>query len=238
MIKRILISLVLVVLFSIVIYSSYNILRWVNDNKATEELIINVYDNVYKEDVSEEDEKIDFRKLIELNNETVGWIEIEDTNINYPIVRHKDNSYYLSHSFDHSLNDAGWVFLDYRNSLNTLDKNSIIYAHGRIDGSMFGSLKFLFNDDYFNKEKHEFNVYTPTRTYTFEVFSFYKIRTTSDYLTNNFDDDEEFLNFTDKLKIRSAYNFNVDISSNDRILTLSTCYNSYEKLVLHARLVR
>ena len=138
MIKKFFIVLLVTVLFIIMMASFYNIIVWVIDNKKTNDLIVDIKENVYSEEENKDNSvksKIDFNKLFEINEETVGWIEIENTNVNYPIVKHKNNSYYLSHSFDNSYNDAGWVFLDYRNSLNDLYQNNLIYAHGRIDGS-------------------------------------------------------------------------------------------------------
>ena len=240
--KKILLSIILIVLFGSIIYSSYNIMLWFKDNKKNNDLIINIKEEVYKTDVDEkldeEQDKIDFNKLIQINNETVGWIEIKENGINYPIVRHKDNSHYLNHSFDNTYNDAGWIFLDYRNNLNSLDKNNIIYAHGRIDGSMFGSLKYIYNEKYFSNDSHNIYIYTPTRNYIFEVFSFYHIKTTNDYLQTTFNNDKEFLDFISLLKKRSRYNFNVLLDANDKIITLSTCYNNSEKLVVHAKLIR
>lgn len=84
---------------------------------------------------------VDFNELKKFNSNTKGWIQVNGTNINYPFVQAKDNKFYLTHSFDKSYNSAGWVFLDYRNNINELSKNTIIYAHGRLDTTMFGSLK-------------------------------------------------------------------------------------------------
>ena len=66
---------------------------------------------------------------------------MDETNINYPVVQTNDNEYYLGRAFDKSKNDAGWVFMDYRNDVNNLSDNTIIYGHGRLDKTVFGSLK-------------------------------------------------------------------------------------------------
>lgn len=242
--KKVILSIIIIILSLTMFYSFYNIIIWFIDNNETTELIENIKDEVYNNDINNntdsEDkdllkEKIDFKKLININNETVGWIEIKDTNINYPIVKHKDNDYYLNHSFDHTLNDAGWVFLDYRNDFSNLSKNNIIYAHGRVDGSMFGSLKDIYNKEYFESNNHDIYIYTPTDNYIFEVFSFYKVKATGDYVKTSFNGDRDFVDFINMLKGRSVYNFNVNISETDSIVTLSTCFNSREKLVLHAK---
>lgn len=231
-----LVVIIILVLVGVLAYSTVNILSWVDDNKKTDELIKEVQE-IKPSGIEVGSADNGFDRLKKINNETVGWIEIKGTNVNYPVVKHKDNSYYLTHSFDRSYNDAGWIFLDYRNNLNELLKNTIIYAHGRIDGSMFGSLKFLLNDDYYKNREHKVYLYTPEKDYVFEVFSFYVIETTNDYLKVDFNSSGDFLDFTNTLKKRSNYNFNIDILENDKIITLSTCYNNHEKLVLHAKLI-
>ena len=87
--------------------------------------------------------ELDFNKLFSVNNETVGWISVPNTSINYPVAKTNDNSFYLNHSFDKSKNTAGWIFADYRNSFNGQDKNIIVYGHNRMDSSMFATLKNL-----------------------------------------------------------------------------------------------
>lgn len=84
---------------------------------------------------------VDFSELKEMNSSIAGWIKLGGTNINYPFVQGNDNSYYLTHSFNKSGNQAGWIFLDYRNNKDEYDKNTIIYGHALQTGSMFGSLK-------------------------------------------------------------------------------------------------
>ena len=84
---------------------------------------------------------VDFTNLLAKNKDTVAFINVEGTNINYPVVQADDNDYYLKHSFDGKKNQAGWVFADYRNSFTELDKNTILYGHGRLDYTIFGSLK-------------------------------------------------------------------------------------------------
>ena len=97
---------------------------------------------------------IDFKELKKINNKTKGWIKVNSTNINYPFVQAKDNKYYLNHSFNKEYNSAGWVFLDYRNNLNKLDKNNIIYAHGRYDKTMFGTLKDIIKKEWYTNKNN------------------------------------------------------------------------------------
>ncbi|MBE6140739.1 MAG: class B sortase [Firmicutes bacterium] len=182
---------------------------------------------------------VDFNELITKNEDTKGWLQVSGTNINYPFVQTGDNDYYLTHSFNKKINSAGWVFMDYRNNINNLGKNTILYAHGRLDNTMFGSLKNILTSGWLNTPNN-FVVKTSTATENslWQVFSVYKIPTTNDYIQTDFYSDEEFLNLANKLISRSAHNFNTTINAFDKILTLSTCYNDDEKVVLHAKLIK
>lgn len=182
---------------------------------------------------------VDFEELKSINNQVKGWIQVNGTNINYPFVQTKDNKYYLTHSFDKSYNQAGWVFLDYRNNINDLDRNTILYAHGRVDSTMFGTLRTIFSSKWYqNKDNHVIKMSNEKENSLWQVFSVYRIKTTSDYLQIDFNNDEEYLNFLTMLKERSQYTFNTTLKENDKIITLSTCYNKSDKVVMHAKLIK
>ena len=182
---------------------------------------------------------INFEELKNINPNTKGWIQVNGTNINYPFVQANDNKYYLTHSFDNSYNSAGWVFLDYRNNINLLSKNTILYAHGRLDNTMFGSLKNILKSNWLNNtNNYVVKLSTETENTLWQVFSIYRIPTTNDYIKTNFSSDEDFINWTSILIDRSMHNFNTSVEKNDIILTLSTCYNNDEKVVLHAKLIK
>lgn len=196
-------------------------------------------DNPYWEYVQMNLIDVDFNDLKNINPSTIGWIQVNGTNINYPFVQTNDNKYYLNHSFNKSKNSAGWVFMDYRNNISVLDKNTIIYAHGRLDNTMFGSLKNILTSGWLNnKTNYIVKLSTEYENNLWQVFSVYKIKTTNDYLQISFISNESFLEFTDKLIKRSNFNFNTKVNENDKILTLSTCYNEKEKVVLHAKLIK
>jgi len=249
----------------IIIISSINILNWLNDSNKTndkiEEVQINtkvkeVIDTEQTEIIETTEEEIpkenpywdyikmnlidvNFNDLKQKNNEVVGWIQVNGTNINYPFVQTTDNDFYLTHSFDKSYNKAGWVFMDYRNNKSDYDKNTILYAHGRADKTMFGSLKkVIFKGWLNNSNNHVIKLSTETENTLWQVFSVYKIPTTNDYIQVKFTSDNEFIEFGNILINRSVYNFNTSINSNDKILTLSSCYNDDEKVVLHAKLIK
>lgn len=182
---------------------------------------------------------VDFSKLLSENDDTVAWIQVNGTNINYPVVQTNNNDYYLTRAFDKTWNDAGWVFMDYRNDPESFDSNTILYAHSRLDKTMFGSLKNILKSGWLNDiDNYVIKLSTPYENTMWQVFSVYHLPTTSDYLKVDFYDKNEFTDFINLIYNRSAYNFGTTVSSNDKILTLSTCYANDEKLVVHAKLIK
>ena len=182
---------------------------------------------------------VDISSLKQKNSDTVGWINVNNTNINYPYVQTSDNKYYLDHSFNKTYNDAGWVFLDYRNNSNLDNKNTIIYAHSRLDKTMFGSLSKVFRADWHtNKDNHIIRISTETENTLWQIFSVYKIAEESYYITTEFRNDDKYVEFLNTIEGRSIYNFNTSLSANDKILTLSTCYDDNIRTVVHAKLIK
>lgn len=196
-----------------------------------------VSDDYFKyKDVSMLD--VNFNELLKQNSDTKGWIKVEGTNVNYPFVQSSDNEYYLKHSYDNTYNKKGWVFLDYRNNMDNLDKNTILYAHGLMNNAMFGSLRRTVKQDWAkNKNNRVIKVSTPSSMLLFEVFSSYTIEPESYYITSEFSSNEEFSTFIDTIKSRSFYDYNTPVSTDDKILTLSSCYDDKKRMVLHAKLI-
>ena len=182
---------------------------------------------------------VDLKNLMLTNDETKGWVQVAGTNVNYPFVQHDDNEYYLKHSFDKSTNSAGWVFMDYRNNANMSDKNTIFYAHGRVDTTMFGGLRhILYNGWLSDRANFVVRTSSPEKNGIWQIFSVYHLPTTTDYLKTNFKDDNEYAEFLKMITERSAYDFRSAPNSKDQIVTLSTCYNDRERMVVHAKLVK
>lgn len=207
-------------------------------------LIYNItsYYYSYKKDL-EFKEKIaeyDFDKLKEINTDIVGYIEVDNTNISYPVVKSSDNSYYLNHSYKKEKNNIGSIFLDYRNDLDNLSKNNIIYGHGRLDNTMFGSLNNLLDSSNLDsKESYYITLSTPNSIMTFKIFSVYTIPKEGYYIKTYFSSNEYFKEFLETIMKRSIYNFNTDVNTNDKILTLSTCKDNFGKrIVVHAKLLK
>ena len=232
----------------LVIYSSYNVITWYLANKENAKIKEELQENIVIKKVEDtEDEKevieqyqIDFKSLKEQNNETIGYVKVNDTNIDYVVVQHNDNSYYLKHNFEKSWNNAGWIFADYHNKLDGTDKNIVIFGHNTRDNSMFGTLKSILNEEWYkNEENHRVVFVTEKGTYYYQVFSTYSIKPEDYYINTEFKTDDEFNDFIKTIKSRSVYDYNIEVSKEDKILTLSSCIGDGSKrVVLHAKLLK
>lgn len=178
----------------------------------------------------------ELESLLEINSDTVGWLTVPNTNIDYPVVKTTNNDYYLDHNYEKKYDYNGWVFMHYYNSTHNLDKNTIIFAHNRFySGIMFGTLNEVTKDTWYNNTKE--NLITFNTLYDnmqFEVFSIYKTSITADYLKTTFDSDLEWNNFIKMIRERSMFQSNVNVGTNDKIITLSTCLDNDTRLVVHA----
>lgn len=262
--KNILLSFFLLICIALFIYSLIQILKWYKDSKSIKDELSTLNEIVTITETVVEDEKaevieskeeqksspywdyikmnlidVDFTELKKVNSDVKGWIQVTGTNINYPFVQTSNNDYYLTHSITKQKNSAGWVFMDYRNNSSSFNKNTIIYAHARVNKYMFGTLKNTLKESWLNNtNNHVIKLSTDKQNTLWQVFSVYHIPTTNDYIQTEFSTDEEFSNFLNIIKNRSIHNFNTTVNSKDNILTLSTCYGNNEKLVVHAKLIK
>lgn len=234
--------------FSYVFYDNYNSMQNVNDMKSNISKVINIADtSQIIEDLNNKNQKEndnnnlkiineDLAALLTVNPETVGWLNVNNTNIDYPVVRSVNNEFYLTHSFDLNPDYNGWVFMDYRNHDKELDSNTIIYAHNRYySGVMFGTLQNALRKSWYTNEENQIIKFkTLYENYEFKIFSIYKIYKTSDYMSTQFTTDEVRANFYKMLKDRSIYDFGITLSGSDKIITLSTCADGDNRIVVHA----
>lgn len=216
-----------------VVYSLYSIGITVysyHKSAKTYESVENIYENA-KQPSSKS------KQMLDINHDYIGWIKIQNTNINYPVVRTSNNHFYLSHNFYKEKDSAGSIFMDYTNSVEKLDKNIILYGHNMKDNSMFGSLKKYLQKEFYQEHKEISFDYLGS-TYKWEIFSIYTARET-EWMKTNFTDSEEFHEFINRVKIDSQIPTQLDVGKEDTILTLSTCTNSdeAERIIVHAKLI-
>ncbi|MCR1898234.1 class B sortase [Irregularibacter muris] len=176
-----------------------------------------------------------FKKLQGENQNIIGWIEIEGTKIDYPIVQGEDNDFYLTHDVEGKKSIHGSIFMDYRNDFSK-DQNLIVYGHHMKDGTMFENLVQYKNKDFFD-ENREFDINLLGEKSTYEIFAISVLSGNEDYLKTSFSSKEEFLAHIQKLKDNAKFYRDIAFAGEEEIITLSTC--SYEfkeaRTVVHAR---
>ena len=202
---------------------------------------------------SDDGKTINWDKLKKINSEIVGWIQMDNTKIDYPVMWNQDDNrnyqFYLSHNYKKDYDSYGSVFVDYRCTKGTDSKNIVLHAHHIRDGSMFGNLmKFggTSGDLDFYKKTPTIEFDTPDGNGTYKIISVFKTNTLSshgeffNYMVGDFQNEKDFMNYVYNVRVRSLFNCPVDVNEDDELLTLSTC--SYEftnfRTVVVARKVR
>ena len=169
--------------------------------------------------------EVDFDKLKSVNEDVVGWIYVDALpDISYPIVKGKDNQTYLHQTYEKNYNFAGTIFVDYENSGDFSDCNTLVYGHNMKNGSMFGHLKKFREDDKLYKLDKYFWILTPERNYRYEIISAYTTGVNSDTYTLFKGPGEEFEKYLETIKGYSEIQTDdTDLTIKDKIVTLSTC---------------
>lgn len=179
--------------------------------------------------------RIDLASLQELNSDAVGWIEIPDTAISYPLVHTTDNTYYLTHTFDKKSNRSGSIFIETSNATDFSDLHTIIYGHNMKNGSMFAGLKNYDTKSY--AEAHPY-IYVDLAdgSHCYQIFSAHEADETDITYTIGYRANDTYASFLDSLKNASLYDTGVEVTQDDSVITLSTCTKNGEKrFVVHAK---
>ncbi|CEP94826.1 peptidase C60B [[Clostridium] sordellii] len=215
------------VILIVFIVSGYNVVISIKEYSDSKKIYQEIREK--KEDIN----------LYNINSDYMGWINIENTPIDYPIVKGDNNEFYLTRDFNKQYLKTGSIFMDYRNE-GFKDKNIVIYGHNMKDKSMFGSLNKFKNLDYLSKNKYISITTKNDEKLMYEIFGLYVTSVDdTESISVNFNKEEDFNEYIEGIFNKSIYNSNIDIKSTDKMLTLSTC--SYEfsnaRLVIHAKLI-
>ena len=196
----VLICFLIVLLF----FSGTKIVIWYMNNQNNKKISDEIAEFVTVDETKEDDEEkyvVDFEKLKEKNSDIVAWLKVKGTNIETTVVKSTNNDYYLTHNFNKEYNSAGWIFADYKNKVDGTDKNLVIYGHNMRDNSMFGSLKWVINEDWYNNEDNKYiTLITENETQVYEVFSVYQIEKEDYYIQTNFNTEKNLVHFLKLLK--------------------------------------
>lgn len=187
----------------------------------------------------EEEFVFDFDSLYNINNDACGWILINGTQISYPLVQGSDNEYYLTHTINGTYNGAGTIFLDARMENGFASDNTIIYGHNMKNGTMFGELKKYKSADYCS-EHNIIDIFTKDSMYSYEVVATAIVDPADQMIyTYDFTDEAHFTSYRDYINSVKLYDTGVNIYSDDRLVTLSTCTgDSTQRFVVIAKRIQ
>lgn len=194
----------------------------------------------------------DFSYYLSQNSDTVGWIDVPNTAIDYVVTRsegdairvaYSEDPYYLNRDFYGNYSNVGTIFMDYKSKLGS--KNMLIHGHYMGDGTMFSALSYYNSLDFY-KSAPVFSFNTLYEKAKWKIIAVIKANTEKSqgepfhYLRSNFSSNYDFLNFVYELRVRSVIDCPVDVNENDTLVTLSTCAYDFQgfRQVIIARKVR
>lgn len=173
------------------------------------------------------DNPIDFEKLQAINPEIYAWVEIPDTQIDYPVAQSaEDDLFYLKHNIYKEPEFAGCIYTEMANSKDFTDPVTVMYGHNMRNGSMFQNLHLFEDAEFFEKNRYIY-VYTPDSKLTYEVFAAYEYN--DNHLLNSFDfsDEKIFSQYLEDvlggISMGQHTREGIKVTTEDKILTLSTC---------------
>ena len=201
----------------ILVISSYilikDFLQFKESDNSSKELI----DTVITQEDNDDELKMDWEKLEDINKDIIGWIKIDNTNINYPILKDNDNLKYLKHSFDGKYNKNGSIFTLNNNPF--YDNVTTIYGHNMKNSIMFSELSKYIDKNFFETHKY-YEIYTKSQNYIATIFSFYSID------QNKEENNIKLLSFNEEIEYYKKMSI-MDIKDNiykaKKIVKLSTC---------------
>lgn len=227
--RKIIFVLSLILLLAGMSYLIVYFVRKEDNNKIYEE-VQEQNQIVEKEPVVEEEPvviPIDFVALKETNSDIYAWIDIEDTNIHYPIVQHAtDDTYYLEHTIEGVKGYPGSIYTESRNAKDFSDFNTLIYGHDMKDGSMFKHLH-KFEDPEFFQSHETVTIYTETEIKTYRIFAaivYDNRHILYSYDNDNIEDRKAFIqSLYDARSLKNQFREGMTIDENSNLITMSTC---------------
>ena len=242
--KKLTIKILVFLLFlTVFIFSAVNLVRWAIYNKKSADLINTLAEESFIENEIKETNNntetnnvlvnknpVNFENLEKINPDTVAWIRIKDTTINYPVVQSTNNEYYLHKDFNKEYSTCGWIFMDFKNSENFIDMNTVLYGHNIKSGIMFADLQKILKNELGNEVIIE--IYTKTEKLEYRVFSSY-LKEPDDYaIKSNIVDEDTQNKYINEMLKRSNTVYNIVPDKSDKLLTLSTCDKSGQNRIL------
>lgn len=229
----ILIFLIVVILAGLgyILFVVYNNYQAQEDYNTIKETAVSTTNATTSTDSGEKaDNPIDFDSLSEINDEIYAWINIPNTNIDYPVLQSKTSDFfYIDHDVYKNYLYAGSIYTEVCNLRNFSDRNTVLYGHNMADGSMFATLHRFEDEEFFNENKYIY-IYLPGRKLTYEIVSAYNYDDRHLMNSFNFDDDKVFNEYIESVmnprSLVCNVNGDVKLDLDSRLITLSTCLDA------------
>ena len=241
--RKIVYTIITILLIGLVLISSYLIFKEKKQNEKQENTFEDLIEIVEENIENQEERKIDINKLYEENKDIVGWLKIDNTTINYPIMQNiNDPNYYLRRDFYKNYSSYGTPYMAKQCNLNS--DNIGIYGHHMKNNKMFGELEKYKSKDFYNNHKI-ITFTTLEKEYSYEIFAVFKTtvytKNTFRYYENiNFENKKMYNDFINICKDKSLYQTGIEIKDKEKLITLSTCEysNKNSRLVIVARKIK
>lgn len=245
-VKKIARNILLLVLIFIFSFSFINLFRWIKYNRQASSMAKTLKEDCFSENIEIENIRndnnsnvnkifqnpIDFNALKEINEDVIGWIRIENTDIDYPIVQAEDNDYYLHRDINKKYSTCGWIFMDYKNTNSFIDKNTVLYGHNIKSGIMFYDLQKILDNKLGTNITIE--IFTPGEKLEYRVYSSY-LEEPEDYaIKSNLVEESDVQDYIKEMLDRSSILYNIVPDKTDKLITLSTCDSSGKnRIIIH-----
>ncbi len=241
--RKIVYTIITILLIGLVLISSYLIFKEKKQNEKQENTFEDLIEIVEENIENQEERKIDINKLYEENKDIVGWLKIDNTTINYPIMQNiNDPNYYLRRDFYKNYSSYGTPYMAKQCNLNS--DNIVIYGHHMKNNKIFGELEKYKSKDFYNNHKI-ITFTTLEKEYSYEIFAVFKTtvytKNTFRYYENiNFENKKMYNDFINICKDKSLYQTGIEIKDKEKLITLSTCEysNKNSRLVIVARKIK
>ena len=236
--KKIKKIIIIIIFFIILTFSS---IKYININKNAE---------IYKEissNIEYNEENINLKKIKyakNINSDVIGWLEVPNTMIDYPILQSNNNDYYLKYNYKREESKYGSIFLNYKSDINDENSNLIIYGHNMGDNQMFNELLKYRDEEYFKKHKI-IKISNEQKEYNYSIIAVFKSRVFYQdeedvfryYNYTYFNNEEEYNNYIKNVNQLQLYNTNVSAKYGEQLATLITCEYSQKngRLVIVAK---
>ena len=238
--KKFLYTILMLICIAVFIFALYNVINILLEYKEIEDF----YDNTIDEYVELDDEGVityvDLPKLIEKNSDVKGWMYIEGTAINYPVLQGPDNDYYLYVNYDDKYSEAGSIFVDSYCNGDMSDDHTIIYGHNMKNDTMFGTLNDFKNQAHRDAHPYVY-ILTPNGMWNkYEIFAYYRANIndgTFDLFTGNVN---KMKSYVDLVSTKNYLSNDLIPTNGEKVITLSTCTEDLaddSRNVLQAKLV-